>query len=141
MKATRLSEMLFSYVRKYNALYLRIKQFFKESPRIIRERTHLQIALYNFLHISVISYSLEIYILFNASCLSHLLRIIVYLLRAWESAVTWHSYNCRDQHLQTIYRKIIIWLPAGAIMSPDQLWGAQKILLKSLQGVIFSVVK
>jgi len=69
------------------------------------------------------------------------LHIIIYLLRAWQSAVTWHTYNCRDQHLQTIYREIIIRLPAGAIMSPDQFWGAPKILFKSLQGVIFPGVK
>ena len=37
-----------------------------ESPSIVRERTHLQITLYNFLHISVMSYLLEIYTLFNA---------------------------------------------------------------------------
>jgi hypothetical protein len=37
-----------------------------ESSRIIRETPHLQITLYNFLHISVMSYMVEVYILFNA---------------------------------------------------------------------------
>jgi len=37
-----------------------------ESPSIIRERTHLQISLHNFLHISITSYLLEAYILINA---------------------------------------------------------------------------